>query len=298
MNETEATRSELGYTNALRLTGSLLYLKTRVYDAEARVFVQPDTVDRLRYAYVTGDPANLNDPTGLAEAQDAPSLFYPMNPVQQFIMEAMAFWDRDSWFTEVQPKTKTNEQQTKKESEKQQPNEVALQNDQQETDTEAQEVSSLAKGPGPSEKDAKSSVTTSAGPFETKNQAARAALKSINKKSIQEDKEYAGFIFKKGDKEYVYTKPVKLGEAGGSLAVPTDVNGELVGVYHSHGAKNPAYRWTNFSQTDMDTARQLSKGKANVIMYLIRPDWVIRQYDPSKPEGHRVSPVPVEDRAP
>jgi RHS repeat-associated protein len=68
VNETDVTRSELGYTNALRLTGSLLYLKNRVYDAEARVFIQADTVDRLRYAYVEGDPVNASDPTGLMPA--------------------------------------------------------------------------------------------------------------------------------------------------------------------------------------------------------------------------------------
>jgi RHS repeat-associated protein len=65
LNETAATASEYGYTNALRLTGDLWHLKARVYDAEARVFLQSDSVDRYRYAYVWGDPANLSDPTGL-----------------------------------------------------------------------------------------------------------------------------------------------------------------------------------------------------------------------------------------
>jgi RHS repeat-associated protein len=65
LNETAATASEYGYTNALRLTGDLWHLKARVYDAATRVFLQPDSVDRYRYAYVWGDPANLSDPTGL-----------------------------------------------------------------------------------------------------------------------------------------------------------------------------------------------------------------------------------------
>jgi RHS repeat-associated protein len=69
LNETATTASELGYTNGLRLSGSLLYLKARVYDAEARVFLQADSVDRYRYAYVWGDPVNLSDPTGLAPIQ-------------------------------------------------------------------------------------------------------------------------------------------------------------------------------------------------------------------------------------
>jgi RHS repeat-associated protein len=71
-NETDTTRSELGYTNALRLTGSLLHLKNRVYDTDARVFIQPDVVDRLRYAYVVGDPVNSSDPTGLKADQESP----------------------------------------------------------------------------------------------------------------------------------------------------------------------------------------------------------------------------------
>ncbi len=73
-NETEATRSELGYTNALLLSGSLIYLKTRVYDTKARLFIQSDIVDRLRYAYVAGDPVNSSDPTGLAAIESAPSM--------------------------------------------------------------------------------------------------------------------------------------------------------------------------------------------------------------------------------
>lgn len=70
VGETEETRSELGYTNALRLSGSLLYLKARVYDTQARVFIQADEVDRLRYAYVQGDPVNSSDPTGLEPRAD------------------------------------------------------------------------------------------------------------------------------------------------------------------------------------------------------------------------------------
>lgn len=64
--ETAANASELGYTNALRLSGNLWYLKARVYDAELKTFLTADSVDRYRYAYVWGDPANLSDPSGLA----------------------------------------------------------------------------------------------------------------------------------------------------------------------------------------------------------------------------------------
>jgi RHS repeat-associated protein len=66
LGETAANASELGYTNALRLSGNLWYLKARVYDAELKTFLTADSVDRYRYAYVWGDPANLSDPSGLA----------------------------------------------------------------------------------------------------------------------------------------------------------------------------------------------------------------------------------------
>jgi RHS repeat-associated protein len=71
VNESRDTVPELGYTNALRLTGDLLYLKTRVYDAKSRMFLQPDVVDRLRYSYVSGDPVNYSDPAGLMGSRDA-----------------------------------------------------------------------------------------------------------------------------------------------------------------------------------------------------------------------------------
>jgi RHS repeat-associated protein len=80
LNEDSSNASELGYTSALRLSGNLLYLKARVYDAEARVFLQADGVDRYRYAYVRGDPANFSDPWGMAPRNEA-----AQNPVKSFI---------------------------------------------------------------------------------------------------------------------------------------------------------------------------------------------------------------------
>ncbi len=70
--------SELGYTGGLRLgwtpgsqVGSLLLLGARVYHAELRRWVQADTVEIARYAYVGGDPVNLVDPTGRAPVSAA-----------------------------------------------------------------------------------------------------------------------------------------------------------------------------------------------------------------------------------
>src|SRR5262249_26543187 len=63
-NETPANASDLGYTGALTLTGGLIHLNSRVYDPGLRRFLQPDTIDLLRYTYTNGDPINRIDPTG------------------------------------------------------------------------------------------------------------------------------------------------------------------------------------------------------------------------------------------
>jgi RHS repeat-associated protein len=63
---TDANSSEIGYAGALKLSDGLLHLKARQYSPSLRKFLQPDTVDSLRYTYVKGDPANSIDPTGRA----------------------------------------------------------------------------------------------------------------------------------------------------------------------------------------------------------------------------------------
>jgi RHS repeat-associated protein len=62
---TTSTCPELGFTGALRLTGSLLYLNARVYDAALRRFLSADSADLKRYAYTGGHPANYTDPSGM-----------------------------------------------------------------------------------------------------------------------------------------------------------------------------------------------------------------------------------------
>jgi hypothetical protein len=75
---TAASDSELGYTGGLRLgyqpgvvasltapqARGLLLLGARVYHAELKRWLQPDTVDGRRYSYTGGDPVNFRDPRG------------------------------------------------------------------------------------------------------------------------------------------------------------------------------------------------------------------------------------------
>jgi RHS repeat-associated protein len=73
-NVTALSDSELGYTGGLRLgyvagaaqQGSLLLLGARVYHAELKRWLVPDTVDGRRYTYAGGDPVNFVDPSGRA----------------------------------------------------------------------------------------------------------------------------------------------------------------------------------------------------------------------------------------
>jgi RHS repeat-associated protein len=75
-NVTATSDSELGYTGGLRLgyvagaaqQGSLLLLGARVYHAELKRWLVPDTVDGRRYTYAGGDPVNFVDPSGRAPA--------------------------------------------------------------------------------------------------------------------------------------------------------------------------------------------------------------------------------------
>ncbi len=71
-NVTALSDSELGYTGGFRLgyaagaaqQGSLVLLGARVYHAELKRWLVPDTVDGRRYTYAGGDPVNFVDPGG------------------------------------------------------------------------------------------------------------------------------------------------------------------------------------------------------------------------------------------
>jgi RHS repeat-associated protein len=62
--ESTANASELGYTDALKLSHGLLYFSARVYNPNIARFMQADDIDALRYAYAAGDPVNHTDSSG------------------------------------------------------------------------------------------------------------------------------------------------------------------------------------------------------------------------------------------
>ena len=87
--------------------------------------------------------------------------------------------------------------------------------------------------------------------YPTQEQACVAAVKEINPKSIKEDHEYYGFIYKNG-KGYSYTKAQKAPTAGGGdVKCPPGITPNA--LYHTHGgAPNPGYEL--FSPDDFKTA--------------------------------------------
>ncbi len=85
---TTPTCPELGYTGALRLTGSLVYLNARVYDAGLRRFLTADSVDLARYTYTGGDPSNRIDPSGLR---------WNVPEVSEYVMQTHWWPDSNFW---------------------------------------------------------------------------------------------------------------------------------------------------------------------------------------------------------
>jgi len=69
--------------------------------------------------------------------------------------------------------------------------------------------------------------------------AARAALRQYNPKSISENIEYGGFIYRTSDRRYGYTQPTK-GNFGKVKFAPLDKsapkNASVIASWHTHGA--------------------------------------------------------------
>ncbi|GAB2197552.1 RHS repeat domain-containing protein [Sessilibacter sp. MAH4] len=85
--------------------------------------------------------------------------------------------------------------------------------------------------------------------FKTQHDAARHASTQVLKKSISEDIEYGGMIYRNNDGTFGYTGPIKDEEGsvdpGGTESVPEGTS--VVAYWHTHGADNPDYDNENFS---------------------------------------------------
>ncbi|MFZ1976638.1 MAG: DUF4329 domain-containing protein [Bacteroidota bacterium] len=108
--------------------------------------------------------------------------------------------------------------------------------------------------------------------YSSEQLAGAQAVNAINYQSIQEDREYAGFIIQNENGTYSYTTPIPLGEAGGNLQKPYGT----VALYHTHGANTPGMNNENFSGADKIAAAELPGNS-----YLGTPQGVIKKFDPN-----------------
>ena len=125
--------------------------------------------------------------------------------------------------------------------------------------------------------------------YKSVDQAGKVAVATINPKSIEENKEYAGRVVLNVNGTYGTTDPKKGTEAGSNPgAVPDGTIG--AGVYHTHAAFDPRYDNENFSPQDKRSA-----GREGTPSFLGTPAGAIKKYDPAtgriiilrKPEGER-----------
>jgi RHS repeat-associated protein len=124
--------------------------------------------------------------------------------------------------------------------------------------------------------------------YRSSSEAGYQAVKDINGKSIKEDREYAGRIYKNPDGTYSYTEPrrgTKHTSDAGGIPEGTEDGGD----YHTHGGYDENYSNDNFSPPDI--AGNQADGTPG---YLGGPSGIIKKFapaqknDPNTPEDERV----------
>jgi uncharacterized Zn-binding protein involved in type VI secretion len=133
--------------------------------------------------------------------------------------------------------------------------------------------------------------------FATQEEAAIAALRHANPRSINDNREYGGLIYRDAAGRYHYTEPE--GGDGTSFdphAVQVPPGSTVVGDYHAHGdyseegpngpvrTSDPArddYRSDQFSPTDRAGLKVDGAGNPEYRGYLGTPSGTYREYDPN-----------------
>jgi hypothetical protein len=151
-------------------------------------------------------------------------------------------------------------------------------------------------------------VNATGRPFNTQDDAAYDVLTGINSKSIADNREYGGLIFKNPSGDYGFTAPIAGKESGfTSMGIKIPEGSTLAGDYHTHadysilvdgqikrtsdpnfdGAKtiaSPAGS-NNFSSDDFEGIRKSSTPNGVPIPgyrgYVATPDGSVFSYDPS-----------------
>jgi len=112
--------------------------------------------------------------------------------------------------------------------------------------------------------------------YATAEEAAVAAMKEANPKSVHDNREYGGWVHKNPDGTYSYDPPVR-GSIDGLDNIP-DKGANDVLWYHTHGAYDPHYDSENFSGDNGD--KGYSKAN-NAVGYVATPSGAIQKYDPA-----------------
>jgi len=137
------------------------------------------------------------------------------------------------------------------------------------------------------------------GPFKTQDEAARAALEAANPKSIKDNREYSGLIYRDANGQYYYTGPIQgSDQSANPYDAPAPDGTQEVGNYHTHGdysiadpntgiavrTSDPArdeFNSDNFSVQDKKFITQHGAGISGYAGYLGTPSGKFRRYDPA-----------------
>ena len=119
-------------------------------------------------------------------------------------------------------------------------------------------------------------LSTAGTPHATAEEAAIAAMKENNPKSIKDAKEYGGWITQNPDGTFSAAPPT----VGAAKSIPNmpPPGPNDVAWWHTHGAPNPAYDDENFSGATGDKGYSDYYGKP---AYLATPSGAMKQYDPA-----------------
>jgi len=136
--------------------------------------------------------------------------------------------------------------------------------------------------------------------FATVDAAAKAAMKKANPKSIKNNREYSGLIYKGSDGKYYYTGPAKGSDQGADpwSDAPAPSGSTEVAYYHTHGAyskKDPVtgaairtddstkddFNSDNFSQPDKDAAATKATTTPGYVGYVGTPGKKFKKHDPA-----------------
>jgi uncharacterized Zn-binding protein involved in type VI secretion len=133
------------------------------------------------------------------------------------------------------------------------------------------------------------------GPFDSVDEAARAALQFANPQSIATNREFSGFIYQGADGKFYFSGPAQGSDQGANPIrdAPAPAGTTVVGVYHTHGpygTKDPVtgavipthdparddFNADNFSRPD----KRFSDNRGYP-GYLGTPSGTFRKYDPA-----------------